>query len=50
MKANEYKVVMMCLETGYNLGMIRAYKYTNSPSKDEIKDAIIDAQSLHICE
>ena len=50
MKANAYKVMQMAVEEGVAYGHMRAYKHTDTPSEDEVKNAIEDAVMNSICE
>lgn len=50
MTANEYKLMQKCVEDGVNYGYCRAFKHTETPSESAIKDAIVDAVMLEICE
>jgi len=50
MKVKEYTVLMDCVERGITIGINRSHKYSDAPSDDEIKRALIDAVLLEICE
>ena len=50
MKANLYKLIERCVEDGVAYGYTRAHKHTENPSEDMVKDAMIDAVMLEICE
>ena len=50
MKAKEYNVVEMAVRTGVEYGYNRAHKHTDSPSENDIKEAIIKAVMDDICE
>ena len=50
MKVKEYTVLMDCVERGITIGINRSHKYSDNPSDDEIKSALIDAVLLEICE
>ena len=50
MKVKEYNVLMDCVERGITMGISRSHKYSDNPSDDEIKRALIDAVLLEICE
>jgi hypothetical protein len=43
MKVKEYPLLQQCVETGISLGYTRAYKHTDTPSEDMIKEKIFDA-------
>ena len=40
MKVNEYLVMTECVENGINRGYNRAFKHTDTPSDDAIKESI----------
>ena len=40
MKVNEYLVMTECVENGVNRGYNRAFKHTETPSEDAIKESI----------
>ena len=50
MKVKDYTVLMDCVERGITMGISRSHKYSDNPSDDEIKRALIDAVLLEICE
>jgi hypothetical protein len=50
MKAKEYNVMQMAVSAGVEYGYNRAHKHTDSPSEDQIKEAIIKAVMDEICE
>jgi hypothetical protein len=50
MQVKEYTVLTDCVERGVNYGMTRAYKHTDTPSAEYIKNQIIDAVLLEISE
>ena len=50
MKAKAYNVVEMAVRAGVEYGYNRAHKHTDSPSEDQIKEAIIKAVMDEICE
>jgi len=50
MKVKEYTVLVDCVERGVTFGMARAYKHTDTPTPDSIKQQIADAVLLEICE
>lgn len=45
-----YQLLLRCVEVGVASGMRRAYKHTDTPGEDYIKEAITDAVMLEICE
>ncbi len=50
MVAKEYNVMEMAVSAGVEYGYNRAHKHTDSPSEDQIKEAIIKAVMDDICE
>lgn len=50
MKAKEYNLLIQCIENGVNHGMLRAYKYDDKPSNEQIKQTIVDSVLFEICE
>ena len=38
------------LEAGAVYGVNRAYKHTDTPTREDIADAVVDAQLTEICE
>lgn len=50
MQVKEYTVLTDCVERGVAYGMNRAYKHSDTPSADYIKQQITDAVLLEICE
>ncbi len=50
MKPNVYKLIERCVEDGINYGYQKAFKHTDEPSPDHIKEAILDAIMLEISE
>jgi len=50
MVAKEYNVMEMAVSAGVEYGYNRAHKHTDSPSEDQIKEAIIKAVMDEICE
>jgi hypothetical protein len=50
MVAKEYNVMQMAVSTGVEYGYNRAHKHNDSPSDDEIKEAICKAVMDDICE
>lgn len=49
MKANEYQLMVQCVEEGYKYGYHRAHKHTDDPTPEqlamEIQQAIINAMT-----
>jgi hypothetical protein len=43
MKANEYQLMVQCVEEGYKFGIHRAYKYNDNPTPEHIENEITDA-------
>ena len=50
MQVKEYSVLVDCVERGVTFGIARAYKHTDTPTPDSIKQQIADAVLLEICE
>lgn len=50
MKAKEYRLIELCVENGVKLGIRRAYKHVDEPSKEEIEQAVENAVMLEISE
>jgi hypothetical protein len=50
MVVRTYPVLVRCLEDGINYGWERAFKYTDAPSEEAIKDAILQGAINEICE
>lgn len=50
MQVKEYAVLVDCVERGVAYGMNRAYKHTDTPSSDYIKQQITEAVLSEICE
>ena len=50
MQVKEYNVLVDCVERGVAYGMNRAYKHSDTPTPDSIKQQIEDAVLLEICE
>ena len=50
MKANDYMVLERAIEEGINYGFVRAYKHTEKPSEDDVKEAVNLAVMTAICE
>ena len=50
MKANDYKVIEMCVELGVDIGWNRAHKHDDKPGEEYIKSCICDAVEFQIAE
>jgi hypothetical protein len=50
MKPNTYRIITDCIETGIDVGWLRAHKHTDTPSDEQIKDAIYQAVMSEIAE
>lgn len=50
MKANEYKLMEDCVERGINAGYQKAFKHSDNPPEEEIKQQINHYIMLEICE
>jgi hypothetical protein len=50
MQVKEYTVLTDCVERGVDYGMTRAYKHTDTPTTEYIKNQIVDAVLLEISE
>lgn len=50
MKPNEYLILSECVEDGINLGYTRAHKHTDTPTEQQIKEAIEQAVMSEICQ
>lgn len=50
MQVKEYSVLVDCVERGVTFGMARAYKHTDTPTPDSIKQQIADAVLVEISE
>ena len=50
MKVKEYTVLVDCVERGVAMGMNRAYKYSETPTRAYINEQIADAVMLEISE
>lgn len=40
MKANEYKVLEEAVDEGVNWGFVKAYKHNQSPSEEQVREAV----------
>ncbi len=50
MKANEFKIMEDCIERGFDGGYQKAFKHTDDPSEDQIKEQVLHYIMLEICE
>ena len=50
MKVKEYNVLVDCIERGIGMGMNRAYKHSETPTRAYIEEQIADAVLLEISE
>ncbi len=50
LKVNIYAVLEECIEIGIDGGMNKAYKYTDNPTEQKIKEEILHYIMLQICE
>ena len=50
MKVKTYNVLVRAIEEGINYGYVRAFKYSDTPTEDQVKTAIADAIINEICE
>ena len=50
LKPNWYMLITRAVEEGVERGYTRAYKHTDSPEEHFVKDTIVDAVMLEICE
>ena len=50
MKVKEYNVVEKCIENGVEFGYNRAFKHTDTPDADKIKNEIVSAILHEMCE
>lgn len=50
LKVNVYSVLEECIEIGINGGWNRAYKHTDKPEEDHIKEQILHYIMLQISE
>ena len=49
-KINAYEVISRAVEEGVGYGLMRAYKHTDKPSKDNIQTEIENAVMSSLCE
>lgn len=50
MKPNTYKIIQEAVENGVAVGYNRAYKHSDAPSGEELRNKIYDAVMNEICE
>jgi hypothetical protein len=50
MRANEYMVMVMCVDKGVQMGWERAHKHNSTPDPDHVQDCINDAVLAEINE
>lgn len=50
MKANEYQLMVQCVEEGYKYGYNRAHKHTDTPTPEQLELAITEAITGAMCE
>lgn len=50
MRANEYRLLDEAVEMGVTRGYNRAFKHTDAPTEEQIKDSIHNAVMGAICE
>jgi len=50
MKPKIYPVLDMAVRDGVNYGLNRAYKYTDTPTRDQVVSAVTDCVLNSICE
>jgi hypothetical protein len=50
MKAKEYELIYDCIDDGVIYGLNRAYKHTETPTKEQLHAALVDAIMLEINE
>jgi hypothetical protein len=50
MKPDSYRLIQQCVENGVAAGLHRAYKHNESPSAEQVQDAIYNAVMHEICE
>lgn len=43
MKANEYMLMVQCVEEGYKYGYSRAHKHTDNPTPEQLELVITEA-------
>lgn len=50
MKPDIYKLIEHCVETGVAYGLTRAYKHTDKPTAEQVREKIRQAIMNEICE
>jgi len=50
LKVNIYAVLEECIEIGIDGGMNKAYKHTDNPTEQQIKEEVLHYIMLQICE
>jgi hypothetical protein len=50
MRANEYMVMIMCVDRGVQMGWARAHKHEGNPDPNHVQDCINDAVLAEINE
>ena len=50
MMVKEYTLLMECIEDGISTGYRRAFKHTEEPGEEYIKEKIFEAVQNEICE
>lgn len=50
LKVNTYAVLSECVEIGIDRGWNKAYKHTNKPEEEYIKEQILYYIMLEVCE
>ena len=47
---NKYEIIHRAIDDGTKTGVVRAFKYTDSPSDETVISAVVDAIMLLLCE
>ena len=50
LKPKTYNLLVRCIEDGVRLGVARAHKHTDSPTQEQLYDALENALINEICE
>jgi hypothetical protein len=50
MKPDTYKLIEQCVENGVAYGWLRAHKYNDEPTAEQIQEKITQAVMREICE
>jgi len=50
MKAKEYTLLVNCVDTGVEYGWLRAFKYSETPTPEMIRNYITEAVLIEVCE